>query len=201
MSAVSLDNEGNIVVFHRFDHVWNGETFNNRNVYMPKSKGPITDNAIIAFHRTSGNVVYEWGKNLFYMPHGLTIDSESNVWVTDVGLHQVMKFNNKNRTHPELVLGTAFQPGNSLTKYCKPTAVAVLPNGDFFVSDGYCNARIIKYSKSGEFILSWGQSSFQGMTVLRRLIVLNIITPLLFYIFQVSLMIMHQKISLLFLIA
>lgn len=62
----------------------------------------------------------------------------------------------------ELVLGEAFVPGNSLHRFCKPTSVAVLPDGDFFVADGYCNSRIIKYSKLGERLMSWGRNVFQG---------------------------------------
>lgn len=162
VSAVSFDNAGNVVVFHRGDHIWDGSTFSTNNIYLPHAKGPILENTIIAFNRQTGAVAYEWGSGMFYMPHGLTVDHENNVWITDVGLHQVMKFNPKNRTTPELKLGVAFQPGNTVQKFCKPTAVAVLPNGDFFVSDGYCNARIIKYSRNGDRILSWGKNSFQG---------------------------------------
>lgn len=168
MSAVSFDNSGNVVVFHRGNHVWDGSTFDpTTNIYLPRAQGPITQNTIIAFNRNSGDVTYEWGNGLFYMPHGLTIDHDDNVWITDVALHQVMKFSPNNHTKPEFILGTAFQPGNSQNKFCKPTAVAVLPNGDFFVSDGYCNARIIKYAKSGERILSWGHNSFHGMFSLK----------------------------------
>lgn len=162
VSAVSFDNNGNVVVFHRGDHIWDGSTFNFNNIYIPRDKGAIAENTIIAFNRKTGEIAYEWGSGIFYMPHGLTIDSNDNVWVTDVALHQVMKFSPNNHTKPEMTLGTAFQPGNSLTKFCKPTAVAVLPNGDFFVSDGYCNARIIKYSRSGEKLISWGHNAFSG---------------------------------------
>lgn len=96
------------------------------------------------------------------MPHGLTIDHENNIWVTDVALHQVMKLSPKcSSDKPLLVLGTAFSPG-IVKKFCKPTAVAVLPNGDFFISDGYCNSRILKLSKEGDIILTWGENSFQG---------------------------------------
>lgn len=129
---------------------------------MPKNNGPIQDKTIVAFNRITSEISYEYGDNMFYMPHGLTVDHENNFWITDVALHQIFKFNARNFTKPEMTLGTAFQPGNSATKFCKPTAVAVLQNGDFFVSDGYCNARIIKYSRTGEMILSWGKSSFQG---------------------------------------
>lgn len=162
VSAVSFDNDGNVVVFHRGDHVWTDSTYSVNNVYLPRNRGAITANTVVAFNRKTGEVSYEWGSGMFYMPHGLTIDHENNVWITDVGLHQVMRFGPNNRTNADLVLGKAFQPGNNLNKFCKPTAVAVLPNGDFFVSDGYCNARIIKYSRSGERILEWGHNSFSG---------------------------------------
>lgn len=162
VSAVSFDNSGNVVIFHRSNNLWDSSTFNQENVYQHQSNGPIKDNTIIAFNRISGDVAYEWGNNMFYMPHGITVDREDNIWLTDVALHQVMKFNDKNRTHPEFVLGTQFKPGHSHTTFCKPTAVAVIANGDFFVADGYCNSRIIKYSKSGEFLLEWGKNSFGG---------------------------------------
>lgn len=97
------------------------------------------------------------------MPHGLTIDHEDNAWVTDVALHQVFKFGpHGSNDKPLLTLGTAFIPGVGDAKFCKPTSVAVLENGDFFVADGYCNARILKYDKAGNKILSWGQNSFSG---------------------------------------
>lgn len=163
VTAVSFDKDGNVVIFHRVDRIWNQETFDQRNVYTERSKGAIRDNTVVAFDRNTGKVVYEWGKDLFYMPHGLTVDHENNVWVTDVALHQVMKFGPKgSKDKPKMVLGTAFTPGKSSTKFCKPTSVAVLPDGDFFIADGYCNSRILKLSKTGEIILSWGQNSFQG---------------------------------------
>lgn len=54
-----------------------------------------------------------------------------------LALHQVFRFNIKNSTtKPELILGKAFQPGKSANMFCKPTSVASLENGDFFVADG-----------------------------------------------------------------
>ncbi|XP_050321248.1 peptidyl-alpha-hydroxyglycine alpha-amidating lyase 1 [Bactrocera neohumeralis] len=165
VSAVSFDKEGNVVIFHRVDRLWDGNTFNNRNVFQQRKKGPIRANTVLALERKSGHVVYGWGKDLFYMPHGLTIDHENNAWVTDVALHQVFKFGPRgSNDKPLLTLGTAFIPGVGDSKFCKPTSVAVLENGDFFVADGYCNARILKYDKAGNKILSWGQNSFSGMS-------------------------------------
>ena len=69
-------------------------------------------------------------------------------------LHQVFRFDVKNSTEkPDLVLGEAFKPGRSASKFCKPTSVASLENGDFFVADGYCNSRIIKFSFNGKLLL------------------------------------------------
>ena len=52
---------------------------------------------------------------------------------------------------PDLVLGRAFEPGSDINHFCMPTAVAVSEStGDFFVADGYCNSRIMKYSKDGK---------------------------------------------------
>jgi peptidylamidoglycolate lyase len=69
-------------------------------------------------------------------------------------LHQVFRFNiEKSTKKPELTIGEAFTPGNTAKLFCKPTSVASLENGDFFVADGYCNGRIVKYNINGEKIL------------------------------------------------
>uniref|UniRef100_A0A1B0GDJ1 peptidylamidoglycolate lyase n=1 Tax=Glossina morsitans morsitans TaxID=37546 RepID=A0A1B0GDJ1_GLOMM len=163
VTAVDFDKDGHVVLFHRADHVWTQATFDHSNVYRDREKGPICNSTVLALDCQTGKLVYEWGKNLFYMPHGLSIDQEDNVWVTDVALHQVFKFGPRGfQKEPLMTLGKAFSPGATDTKFCKPTAVAVLESGDFFVADGYCNARIVKFSKKGEKILSWGQNSFAG---------------------------------------
>jgi len=98
----------------------------------------------------------------FYLPHGLTVDHQKNIWVTDVALHQIFKFKALNFSKaedlqsPVLTLGTSWKPGHSVNQFCKPTSVAVdAISGDFFVSDGYCNSRIIKYDKNGKFLSQW----------------------------------------------
>lgn len=91
------------------------------------------------------------------MPHGLTVDSEGNVWLTDVALHQVFKYSHTGDTLL-LSLGVKFENGNDDNHFCKPTSVAVLDNGDFFIADGYCNSRILKFSRSGTILSKWGYS-------------------------------------------
>jgi hypothetical protein len=114
------------------------------------------------------------------MPHGIRVDPLGNVWVTDVGRHQVfttqttfftfhlasfylfgfyftkvLKFAYSNTDEPVLVIGENNVPGSDQSHFCKPTDVAVLQNGDFFVADGYCNSRIMKFDKNGKFKMQW----------------------------------------------
>lgn len=174
VSAVSIDPNGNIGIFHRGTRVWGLTTFNNENIFN-KKKGPIQENTVILLDKF-GEKLLEWGAKKFYLPHGLTIDTHGNYWITDVALHQVFKFDSKDIARlrkgeynqetmfsdlkPSLVLGEAFIPGNDDKRFCKPTAVAVESNGDFFVSDGYCNSRIIKFNAKGERILKWGRTTY-----------------------------------------
>lgn len=166
VSAVDIDTTGNVVVFHRGDRIWSSQTFTYNNLYNERDLGPILQNTIVVFDGSSGSVINEWGSNMFFMPHGLTVDLEGNVWVTDVALHQVFKFSGNKSTNirASIVLGIPFTPGNDNLHFCKPTAVAVLTNGDFFVADGYCNSRIIKFDGSGKKLMEWGRSTLQTRT-------------------------------------
>lgn len=158
MSAVAFDLEDNVVVFHRGDRVWGPNTFNQSNYYMESMK-PIDTPTLVAYYRNTGSVSYKTGEGLFFMPHGLTIDKNGALYVTDVALHQVFKFRRDGSTlHKEWEMGKRFDP----RKYCKPTSVAVLDNGDFFVADGYCHSTIIKYNKNCEELTRWGKNTFLG---------------------------------------
>lgn len=85
ISAVALDVYKNVVVFHRQDRIWNSETFDPiTNVFRQRNLDPIADNTIVTFDRETGNVLTEWGNNLFFMPHGLHINGKY-YYVTDVG--------------------------------------------------------------------------------------------------------------------
>ncbi|XP_033175470.1 peptidyl-alpha-hydroxyglycine alpha-amidating lyase 1 [Bombus impatiens] len=185
LSAVSIDPDGNVAIFHRGSRVWGSTTFNIQNIFN-KEEGPIRENTVVLLNKI-GERILEWGAYKFYLPHGLTIDMHGNYWITDVALHQVLKFDAKDiemmkdlpssrkrqysqekHLRPSLILGEAFVPGNDDKRFCKPTAVAVENNGDFFVSDGYCNARILKFNAKGERILHWGRESIYGQTPLQN---------------------------------
>ncbi|XP_069481564.1 peptidyl-glycine alpha-amidating monooxygenase isoform X4 [Ambystoma mexicanum] len=158
VSGLALDPENNLVIFHRGDHVWNGDSFDRKFVYQLRGIGPIEQSAILVVDPSSSAIVKSTGRNLFYLPHGLTVDKDGNYWVTDVALHQVFKLGAQGGDDPLLVLGKAFQPGSDNKHFCQPTDVAVDPaSGNFYVSDGYCNSRIMQFSPSGKFIMQWGE--------------------------------------------
>ncbi|PNJ80584.1 peptidyl-glycine alpha-amidating monooxygenase isoform X11 [Pongo pygmaeus] len=160
VSGVALDPKNNLVIFHRGDHVWDGNSFDSKFVYQQIGLGPIEEDTILVIDPNNAAVLQSCGKNLFYLPHGLSIDKDGNYWVTDVALHQVFKLDPNNKEGPILILGRSMQPGSDQNHFCQPTDVAVDPGtGAIYVSDGYCNSRIVQFSPSGKFITQWGEGS------------------------------------------
>lgn len=160
VSGVALDPKNNLVIFHRGDHVWDGNSFDSKFVYQQRGLGPIEEDTILVIDPNSAAVLQSSGKNLFYLPHGLSIDKDGNYWVTDVALHQVFKLDPDSKEAPLLILGQSMQPGSDQNHFCQPTDVAVDPDtGTIYVSDGYCNSRIVQFSPSGKYITQWGEES------------------------------------------
>jgi len=148
VSAVDVNQNDDPVVFHRGPVVWNGKSFDSKNRLFARKEKPIQVDTILTLDANKGKVISSFGKDIFYMPHGLNIDMEGNIWVTDVGLHQVMKFP-AGATKPSLVLGEKFQPGSGPGQFCKPTSTQVSSTGIVFIADGYCNSRVSVYDEAG----------------------------------------------------
>merc|ERR550519_1276788 len=146
VSAVDVDENNDPVIIHRGPVTWGGKSFDNHD--RLKKKTLIEEDTILTLDQDTGEIKSSWGSGLFYMPHGLHIDTEGNTWVTDVGLHQVMKFP-PGQNKPALVLGEKFVPGKDSSHFCKPTSVAVSSTGVVFVADGYCNSRVLVFDKDG----------------------------------------------------
>jgi peptidylamidoglycolate lyase len=72
--------------------------------------------------------------------HGLTVDSQDNVWVTDTGLHQVFKFSHNGELL--MTVGAKGVPGLDGTHLNKPTDVVVAPTGEFYVSSELIHGRV-----------------------------------------------------------
>lgn len=143
-TGVGVDSRGNVFVFHRAGRTWTD----------PFPAEPIERPTVWVFEGTTGRFVRSWGAGMFVMPHGLTVDSEDNVWLTDVGRHQVFKFSPDGRLL--LTIGEAGTPGTDAGHFNLPTDVAVLEDGSVLVSDGYGNTRVAKFSADGTFLMSWG---------------------------------------------
>ena len=110
----------------------------------------------------SGRLVKHFGAGMFAFPHGITVDRQRNVWVTDAGGsgaigHQVIKFNPDGKVL--IRLGAAGVAGNNPYNFNMPSAVLVAPNGDIFVGDGHggtSNNRVVKFDSNGKYIKEWG---------------------------------------------
>lgn len=108
-----------------------------------------------------GKLIESWEQHnkLFVRPHRVLVspyDPERHVWLVDDGAHAIYKFT---RDGKKLVLtvGTPMQPGNDEKHFARPTDIAWLPDGTFFVSDGYVNTRVVKFDKDGKFLMTWGE--------------------------------------------
>src|SRR5688500_13607495 len=118
----------------------------------------------------SGKAVKAFGAGMFIRPHGIHIDRAGNLWVTDgegpdgkdprrngKG-HQVFKLDQDGKVL--MTLGKAGVAGDGPDTFNMPSAVLIAPNGDIFVGDGHggaSNARMLKFSKDGKLIKTWGK--------------------------------------------
>ena len=146
--GISVDSDDNVYAFNR-------------------SKRPL-----IVFDR-DGNEIDSWGVGLFKRPHGSCITPEGDIWLTDDTSHVAYKFTKEGEQLMKLgevgkKSDTGYRAGldiferlSSITRsagpFNLPTGVAVSSTGDIFVSDGYGNARVHRFSPEGELILSWGE--------------------------------------------
>ena len=146
VTGVDVDTSQNIVLIHRGWRRW------KLNATFPDT--PISANTILVVDRKTGKLLNSFGANLFIMPHGLSVDKENNVWITDIGLQQIFKFTHDGKLL--MKLGEARIPANDSTHFDHPTDVAVATDGSFYVSDGYRNSRVIKFSKEGKYLFQWG---------------------------------------------
>jgi DNA-binding beta-propeller fold protein YncE len=118
-----------------------------------------------------GHVVESFGAGLFIWPHGIDVDADGNVWVTDAVSaertpegrrgHQVVEFSPTGDVL--MVLGTPGEPGAGPDHFNAPSDVVVADNGDIFVADGHgedTNNRVVKFASDGTFIKAWGKTGY-----------------------------------------
>jgi hypothetical protein len=132
VAAVAVDQQDRVYVFNRGEH------------------------PMIVFDR-QGNFLRSWGEGLFARAHGLHIAPDEHLYCTDDGDHTVRKCTLDGKV--VLTIGIPGKPAPYMSgePFHRCTHTALSPRGDIYVSDGYGNARVHKYSPDGKLLLSWGE--------------------------------------------
>jgi DNA-binding beta-propeller fold protein YncE len=166
---VHVHSDGNIWIFHR--------CFNTVPPGSATCIGRGEANPPILQFDPSGKLLKSFGAGMFGYPHGFTVDRDGNLWVSDVndsdtvlGMparnaggvvlgQEVLKLDQSGKVL--MMLGKMGVGGSGTDTFDRPTGVAVAPDGNIFVSDGHSpnksnNARVVKFSKDGQFIKTWG---------------------------------------------
>ena len=128
VSAVATDSQDRVYAYNRGEH------------------------PLVVFDR-DGHFLASWGEGVMMDPHGIFIGHDDHVYLVDRDAHQVLKFTSEGKLL--LVLGNKGRPSEE-APFNHPTNVAVSSTGDIYVSDGYANSRVHKFSAEGRFLLSWG---------------------------------------------
>ena len=109
----------------------------------------------------NGDIIEDWTQwdKMLRRPHAVYIspyDAEKNVWIVDDYRHAIFKFSNDGKRLLQTI-GEPNVPGNDDKHFYRPTFMAWLPDGTFFVADGYANTRVVKFDRNGKYLATWGQ--------------------------------------------
>jgi DNA-binding beta-propeller fold protein YncE len=143
VAAVATDSRDRVFVFNRGEHP-------------------------LMIFAPDGSFIASWGEGLFTRPHGISIGPDDSVYCTDDSGHAVYEFTPEGRLL--LTLGTPGRASDTgatsvdfrtilraAGPFHYPTNLAVSPSGDLYVSDGYGNARVHRFSHEGKLLMSWGE--------------------------------------------
>ena len=158
--AVAAEARGHILVLHRGAHPI--MEFDSGGTFLRSwGDGLISEGKVVRIaprDRVAGGSGYTavYGPAGCYScgAHSVRVDPEGNIWVVDAGGHVVYKMSPQGEVIMQF--GTEGASGTDPNHFNLPTDVAFAPNGDVYVSDGYGNARVVKYSRDGKYLLQWG---------------------------------------------
>src|SRR5258708_6242416 len=132
-SGVDVDKDDNVWIFNRGTH------------------------PVMQFDH-NGKLVQAWTDVPIKSSHGIRVGPDGNIWAIDVKGHALVKFNPLGRVL-EVIAQAGNKPGNNDSKdaFNEPTGIAWAKNGDFYISDGYQNSRVVKFSKDFDYLTHWGK--------------------------------------------
>ncbi len=133
VSAVAADAAGNLYVLQR---------------------GKMADPIIVTDR--AGKVLRSFGAGLFNRPHGIRIDADGNVWTVDSNTSMVYKHSASGELLLEIAVGDLWPDPPS--ESCAASDMAFAANGHVYVSDGYCNSRVVEYDAAGKKVREWGSA-------------------------------------------
>lgn len=147
-SSVAVDSLGRLYVLHRGEHP----------LLRVDPEGhviePIADDAFVkTFMVEPDGTPYREAPA--HWVHGLALDRDDNIWVTDIGRNVVLRFGVAGRL--QVTLGTAGHTGVDASHFDQPTDVAISPDGSVYVSDGYGNSRVVRFAADGTYSAAWGE--------------------------------------------
>jgi peptidylamidoglycolate lyase len=143
-AGVAVDTNGHVFIFHR-----PGRGFDLT------ATTKLTEPTVLEIDANTGKLISSWGANMFLVPHGISIDGQNNIFLTDVSLQQVFKF-----THDGKVIFALGEPrvgAWDARHFNEPTDIAIRPDGTFYVSDGYVNSRVALFDRNGKWLQEWGK--------------------------------------------
>lgn len=103
----------------------------------------------------AGKQIASWTHDSFKVPHGLRVAPDDSLWIADMSSHLVQNFSPEGKLL--LSMGKKDTPGDGPDRFNRPADVAVGPDGDIYVADGYGNSRVAVFDKTGKFLREWGK--------------------------------------------
>lgn len=132
VAAVGVDKQDRVYAFNRGEH------------------------PVIVFDR-DGTFLRSWGEGVFTRAHGVTMGPDDTIYLTDDGDHTVRHCTLDGKILMEIGIPGKPAPFMSGHPFNRCTHVALSPSGELYISDGYGNARVHKYSPDGKLLFSWGE--------------------------------------------
>ena len=137
VSAVDVDSHGHVFVLHRAGRKW-AEPFPSEAIAAPT----------VFMFGADGALIARWGAARFIMPHGLSVDNQDRIWITDVGREQVFRFSHDGAQ--ELELGERGVSAQDARHFGRPADIAFLGNR-VMIADGYANTRVATFDQDGSY--------------------------------------------------